>query len=622
MAVSPQDPAFAQAQMELAQHQAMHTIVANMPRAAQPFSEALLNLISPSRKEPDTRMLKGLGAAAERANRYARVWRGGGQATHNYFKEILDGRFESGAEGVDERTPTQLRKAQALAKAGPLDVGTNVNFSQITGGQSVGYVSLDTQLARGTIRPDSFALYQALPKSQAFQVVDFWAYSDDTGNNLPGTNFTGFGNVSSGSLTTTAGAYALDNITLKLAANGRAITTALAAQNSFVDIAAQENANAALGVLSDFDWGCFWGDSTLYPNQPNGIYKTLQLNTSGNIVNFQNYLSDTSYAGLTNDQLLFNLIYDQTAQITKWGNFGHITHAFMDQNTIASLQSLTTTLLNNIVNVNSFGIKTSEERNLRGVTINGDLDGMLTRFGQIHFPVDILLNSRDVPAQARNNATTTFSTSTGPTPPAGVTASVTGITSSQTSYWTSGYTASSGQYVYAVASTNAAIVESTLTYSAVVSGVSASPSASATSGAYNVAITPPAAGDATVFRVYRSGLGYTLTTGQLPGSFRYIGSIAASGASVVNFVDTNSHIPGSSSIFLLDMDENDKALDFRFLLPLTKIELFAQNLYMPWAVAMIGSPRLRVSKFHSVISNYVPDNAAWSSLQPNLAGTI
>ena len=103
-------------------------------------------------------------------------------------------------------------KDGSLAKAGPLDVGTNTNFSQISGGQSLGYVSLDTQLARGTIRPDSFSLYQALPKSAAFQIVDYWAYTDDIGGGPVGTNFAGFGNVSSGTLSTTAGKYNLMNV--------------------------------------------------------------------------------------------------------------------------------------------------------------------------------------------------------------------------------------------------------------------------------------------------------------------------------------------------------------------------------------------------------------------------
>ena len=38
--------------------------------------------------------------------------------------------------------------------------------------------------------------------------------------------------------------------------------------------------------------------------------------------------------------------------------------------------------------------------------------------------------------------------------------------------------------------------------------------------------------------------------------------------------------------FSLDTDDG---LDYRFLLPLTKVGRYAQNLYMPWAVAA-GAP--------------------------------
>lgn len=590
-------------EMDHMQVQAAAEVLASIPADVQPFRRALTDMVMPENMRPASAKaaLEAMGRRASTANAFAKAYREGGAASQYAWKERA----------------RQVVKSGALAKAGPLDVGTNVNFSQITGGQSIGYVSLDTQLARGTIRPDSFALYQSLPKSQAFQIVDFWAYSDDIGSTLPATNFQSFGSVSSGTLSTSAGLYQLDNITLRLAANGRAITTALAAQNNFVDIAAQENANAALSILQDFDWASFWGNNTLYPNQPNGLYSLIP---TGNIFNFQTYVTDTTYAGLSNDQLLFNLIYDITAQVTSFGNFGHITHAFMDQNVIASLQSLTTTLLNNIVNVNSFGIASSKERNLRGQVINGDLDGMLTRFGQIRFPVDILLTARDAPAQARVLANgTTPATSSGPTPPTTVTTTVnTSAATSGTSYWTSAYTGQSGWYQYAVAATNAQMMESNLTYAAPCSGITVG-------GSISVNITGSSTVDYTVYRVYRSGLLGTAYSGGVsgnPASFRYVGSVAANGVTGVVLPDNNAHIPGSSTIFLLDMDENDRAIDFRYLLPLTKVELFAQNLFMPWCVAMIGAPRLRVAKYHAIISNYTSDQANWSPLQPNPNATF
>lgn len=506
----------------------------------------------------------------------------------------------------------ELQKAglAPLAKA-TLDVGTLTNFAQITGGQSLGYVSLDTQIARGTVRPSSFTLYQCLHKTRAFQVVDYWASATDTGGAPPGAAFSSFSSVGSGTLGTNAGKYALNNITLKLSNDGRAITTALAAQNSFVDVAAQENINAALTVLATENWAAYWGDTTFFSNQFNGIYKQINsFNTvSGtglgqNIVDYQGwYNTYASGQGWTSQQALFNLIYQWAGKITNYGTFGRITHAFMSPTAAGSLQGLATTVLNNIV----VGLRGSFEA--EPVVINGDLQGMRTRFGEIQFPIDLYITARDVPVQAvlagdgTNQATTSA-----PTKPVTVTAvAVTGVVSN----WTAGYVAASGRYIYGVASCDASMNESQVTWSAQVSGVIAA------TGGYNVSIAGPANGDAAAFRVFRSGLGEAAGSSGNAASVRFIGTIAANGSGTVVFQDLNNKIPGSETLFLLDMDELDNAIDFRYLLPLTKIELFAQNLFMPWAVAMIGGVRLRIPKFHGAIINYVGDNPVFNPLATN-----
>lgn len=483
-----------------------------------------------------------------------------------------------------------------IAKA-ELDVGTLTNFANITGGQTLGYVSLDTQLARGTIRPGSFTLYQCLKKTAAFQVVDYWGYAAETGGAIPGAAFASYSSVGTGTLATSAGIYDLKFITLKLALDGRAITTALAAQNSYVDVVEQENTNAALAVLSTINWACYWGNPAIFPNQFQGIRQQIP---AANIVNFQTFYTNVGVGrGWSIEQTLFNLIYEQAAQITNYRQFGIITHAFMAPEVAGSLQTLVTTLLNNLVNF-SGGTH-------NGMIVNGDLQGMNTRFGDIHFPIDLLINARQTPAAGilYENGTSP-ATLTNPTPPVSVTATASGavITGSQ---WAAAYVASSGVYRYAVASVDSSMNESVLTF--------ASATGVILNGAYSVAITPPVAADAAAFRIYRSGLGYT---GSDATKFRIVGEILINGASVATFVDLNAVIPGSDSIFLLDMEEGDNAIDFRYLLPLSKIELFAQNLYMPWAVAMIGALRLRIPKFHGLINNYVPSTPNWNPLATNL----
>lgn len=515
--------------------------------------------------------------------------------TQDFEKKMIKSRAFSKAFRANTRGP--LPNYEAIVKANPLakatlDVGTLTNFADVTGGQTLGYFSLDTQLARETVRPQSFTLYQALDKTAAYQVVDFWPSANDTGGPAPGGAFSGFTNSESGVLPTSAGIYDMNYITLKLAVNGRAITVALAAQNSYVDVVGQENTNAALSVLESVNWANYWGNATLYTYHFNGIYQTMVENVPNNIFDFQEFYNTTgSPKGWSQEQTLFNMIYDVAAEVTGYKQYGRITHAFMTPNVAGGLQGLVTTLLNNVVNN-----ITDKELRVPGITINGDLQGMRTRFGDIQFPIDLFITVRDVPVQAIDNIYGTSNSLTGAYVPASVSGTVSG-SSYPDSGWTTAYT-TSGSYTYAAAGADASANESTLVYSGVVSGIPAN-------GAVTLTVTPASGNLAVAFRLFRSGLGYS---GSDPKQFRYIGDVAANGTNAVTFIDANggtltSRIPGSETVFLLDMDEGDKAIDYRYLLPLSRIELFANNLFMPWAVATIGAIRVRIPKWHGIIRN-------------------
>ena len=523
---------------------------------------------------------------------------------------------------------------KAMAKA-TLDVGTITNFASVTGGQALGYVSLDTRMARGTVRPSSFTLYQALDKSLAWQIVDFWALAKATGGAPPGSAFALYSNVSSGSLNTSAGTYDMMNILLKLALDGRAITTALAAQNNYVNVSEQENTNAALVVLSTFNWASYHGNSTIFQNQFDGIGQ--QLNNAGygtsNVFDYYQFSNNYAAAHSWSPELtLYNLIYEAAAKITSYATFGHITHAFMSPTAMGALQGLTNTQLNNILT------QISELQDRAPLVVNGNLIGMQTRFGHIQFPMDLFIDSRDIPVQAIvvDGSSAVLGNSPGNTPnPNNITnpglGGVVGTVNTSGanilgSEFNGSYTpAGGGSYMYAVAACDPSMKETILSYSALVSGV-------ASGNSVSVAITPNGSA-ASAFRVFRSGLGGCINNSAPTATeFRRIGDIAASGSSVVTMYDLNggsntnvlsattansSKIPGSTTIFLLDMDPTDLAIDFRMLLPLVRVELFASNLFMPWAVASIGSLRLRVPQFHGVIKNYTPTNPTWNPLAQN-----
>jgi hypothetical protein len=132
-----------------------------------------------------------------------------------------------------------------------------------------------------------------------------------------------------------------------------------------------------------------------------------------------------------------------------------------------------------------------------------------------------------------------------------------------------------------------------------------------------VSIAGPAAADAYAYRVFRTGSLNFASGANSPTAVRYIGTVLASGSGTVTFNDYNYTIPGSEPVFLLDMREEDEAIDYRYLLPLTRINLFAANLYAPWCVASIGAIRNRIPKMHAVIRNFIPDNPLWNPLGAN-----
>ncbi len=511
--------------------------------------------------------------------------------------------------------PLKLPSGQELYKGGELskavlDVGTQTNFTAITGGQSLGYVSLDTRMARGTVRPDSFSLYQALNKSAAYQVVDYWSYVDDPGGPIPGAAYASYSSVQSGSATTNAGVYDLQSIDLRLALNGRAVTMALMAQNNFVDVVENENANAALSVLESINWASYYGNPTLYPSQQTGLFQSTPTSNMFDFGAF--YVANAGLNGWSQPQTLYNMIYEVAAQVTSWGKFGRTTHAFMTPVTAGSLQGLVTTVLNNITNN-----LTPEQRSMPGIVVDGDLQGMRTRMGLIQFVLDLFISARDTTAQSLTKADgTTYATTTNPTPATGVVAAISGAAAPGSNWgamndqFVASGSFGTARYAYAVASTDAQSNESTLTWSNVVSGITAT-------GAYVLTIAPPGDTTAVNFRVYRTGNGGFAGTANSPTAVRYIGTVAASGSSNVTYADLNTYYPGGEKLFLLDLREEDFAVDYRFLLPLTRVELFAQNAFMPWLVAAIGAVRNRIPKFNAVIYNFLPDSPVWNAFAPN-----
>ena len=530
-------------------------------------------------------------------------------------------------------------QSEAVAKS-VLDVGTLTNFANVTQGQSLGYFSLDTNLIRGTIRPGSFTLYASLPKSSAFQVVDFWTVVDRTGGAPPGSAFNPYSVASNpaGYAQVNASVYDMDTITLSLMSDARAVSVALAAQNNFVDVAEQETISAALSLLSTAEWTSFWGNQSVYAQQFNGLFNTITNRADW----FQTYIQGQKIQQVTSNttaavpQSLFNMMMVLQANVAKYTRYGMVSHFHMDPNAIADIQATVTTQLQNFINLHPGNNIAGRRMDAGPITVAGDIQGMTTRFGQAQFCNSILIPARDTPITAQTEYSTAGNNYELPSAlqPSSVTA-VVNASGSQASYFNdysatvSGWNFLPGPYVYAVVACDTNMNETYPVFTAPVTGLTAGCTVALT-------ITPPNPNtNITSYRVFRSGMGYNLASGQNPADFRYIGEVAFTAGSTTaqTFVDTNGvdivsgttklhrFIPGSSTIFGTDMHPESKALDWRYLLPLTKVELFSGNYLMPWAVVMIGAIRNLLPKYHGVIKNYIPIGSEWSPFSPNIGAT-
>ncbi len=494
-------------------------------------------------------------------------------------------------------------KSEAMysLKAG-LDVGLQTNLAQVVGGQALGHISLDTEVYRSTIRPNMFTIYYALKKTAAKQIVDYWPVVQDTGGPLAGGAWASFSGTYSNTPNYDSGDYRLNSMTLGLAYNARALTTALTVQNSFVNINDQETANAALTILKTVDWTIYWGNRNLYANVPNGIFPQIP---AANLFDFRDFNNSTNASGNTPiSQVLFNQILDACGQISGASSYGQPSHAFMGPNAFAKASQFAMQVVNNVVNLGPGAA------NRGSIFVNVDERGLNTGFGLVKFVGDVNIVSRNVPAQAQLKPDgTSYATASNPTKPATVVAAP-GTPASGRSFEAA---FNNAKFLYGVAICDASTNESQLTFAT--SGTTTNFVTTVTTGqAVTLTITPGVA-DGTVARIYRSGA--KTPTGYTPGTtessfasanrLSFIGEVALNGLTPVTFVDANQWIPGSEPVFLLDLNDFDNALDYRYLMPLSRINLYTNQLFTPWAVAHIGAPRVTIPKFHGCILNFVPD---------------
>ncbi len=140
------------------------------------------------------------------------------------------------------------------------------------------------------------------------------------------------------------------------------------------------------------------------------------------------------------------------------------------------------------------------------------------------------------------------------------------------------------------------------------SAASAAQAVTLTAGnAIQITVTPADAKN-TGYRVYLSAVNAA------DGSdCRFHCEIAATGEQQTLTIDGH-WVTGSTNIYLLSMDPADRAIDWRQLLPLTRMNLAITGPVIPFLINLYGYLRVMKPNWHALIKNVIPSTVDWAPL--------
>ncbi len=477
----------------------------------------------------------------------------------------------TGAIGMD-----QLNELQKALTAG---YGTDV--SALTGGGALRIQSLD-QTMQATIQqnPD-FVLFNKLAKPHAGATVDEWTEMSSVGGFLGGTT-----NTETGVIAPFTGTYNRRVGLVKYLSTQRQVSLVQTLQTAIADSEAIEYSNGALQLLTDAEYLCFEGDSTVVPTEFDGIYAQLAAGVTAGQVDPRNII-DAKAQPLSN----IALVNTAAAQMRSYGNFGRPTDIFMSLLTQADFD----TGLDPAFRVPLPGLGNG------GIEIGAPVIGIRTSHGNITTNADIFIRDEELqqPFEVNYSALATANAAYAPI------SVVPGTPAANAqSAWTA---AQAGNYYYAVTGVTSA-GQSTAVVSAQV--------AMAAGQQVSIVITRSAGAAETGYVIYRSmqngGNSIAGTNPSVYGSdFRELARVPCAGATTT-FIDRNTLIPGTSKAYILNMTAGATAITWRQLLPMIKFPLYPTNsAVIPWAQLLFSYLRISKRRQHVVIKNVLPNGAVW-----------
>lgn len=452
-----------------------------------------------------------------------------------------------------------------------LTAGYGTDSSTFSGGAAFRIQSLDRTMQATIQENKHFKLFNELAKTGAGATVDEWTEQSGVGGFLGGST-----NTETGVIDESTGTYARRVGLVKYLMTKRQVSLVSTLGNNIASSEAIEQQAGAKQLLTDAEYLCFEGDSSVVSTEFDGVYAQIYQGVVAGQVDSGNIL-DADAASLAS----INLVNAASAQVSKRDNFGTPTHLFMSQLVQADfdtgLDPAFRVSLNNVPN--------------GGISLGSPVVGIRTSWGDVKTMNDVFINDGDQTVPFQVTYPTLATANDGMKPTLAVDASATDASSNFTA-------GRAGNYYYLVTGLNSK-GQST--------GVVSSQIAVASGKKAVLTITRSAGAQETGYAIYRSRLNGTNTA----SDFRLMTRVACAGATTT-YTDLNRDIPGTTKAYVLNMSPGDHAINWRQLLPMMKFPLYPTNAaVIPWAQLMFGYLRITKRRHHAVIKNILPGGAKW-----------
>lgn len=452
-----------------------------------------------------------------------------------------------------------------------LTIGYGTDSSSMSGGRALQVQSLDATM-QATIQENShFTLFNKLAKPRVGGTVDEWTEQSAIGG-FPG----GSTNTETGDITESTGQYDRRVGLVKFLSTRRQVSLVSTITNNIADAEAVEQRNGALQLMTDANYLCYTGDSSVVPTEFDGLEAQIRGGVlSGRVP--ADHIVDLKGSALTS----IDAFARAGAAVSAYESYGTPTDLFWPNSVQADVDAALDP---------AFRVSLSGQGN--DITLGAPVSAIRLSQGVVKTNYDVFIpdDRMTAPFQVKYGA---IATSNAAFTPASVTpgSPVSDVSSS----WLSTH---AGNYYYAVAGVTAKGQSPVVVSSQV---------AIATGQRVTLTITASAGGTETGYAIYRS----RKNGGNAVSDMRMICRIPKAGATTT-FTDLNALIPGTTHAFMLNMRKADTAIMWRQLLPMFKFALYpTSSAVVPWAQLLFGFLRISKLRHHAMIDNILPNSAQW-----------